>query len=616
MWFWRMALPLLGYLMGYYFHLIVPWQVNWAWKAGVIAVFLGGMVYASKRHTSLIFIAFAVLGSLRSSVEKKPLLSAPKALKAGTFVMKPLASPQPTSYGCRMITQVWFNGDSSLTLMLSVQGLPPDSIGFYSRWTASKLPIQPLHLHTQPYQFSYHQWLASQGIQATASLKAEDIITWNVPHLSLVDRWKEWRRQWSLSLRNKLSNHPYALQLLPALLLGDRAFVSKEVKQSFADAGVVHVLAVSGMHLGLIYAVWNWLLGLLTIRSAFKKLLLLVGIWGFAGMAGMPISVIRAALMLSVSILAGKRLGFYPLLITVFFMLYAFPSWLMEVGFQLSVLAVWGILLSQQRVNQAPKLRQYVVSALRVSSAAQWATLPVIIGVFGRFPIYFLVANLLLLPLITILLYAAMAWLTVNVFTPWGVFLLDGLEILAQIIVEMSHWIASLDHAVWEVGLIPLETLGLWMTAWLLISMAVWGRRRWRGLALMASLPFCLLGKAYQQNTTLFFWHSTEGENWISLVNDQGWQVFSPPHAHNSREFYDRLPQGHKGSWHKAQLHTSAAGLILLDPEEKFRAVRQQVEWYSGGIGGASYLLSPLGDSVVAPNGVAQWKLSLLEAEK
>ena len=611
-----MVFPLLGYLLGYYIHLLRPFEIGLAWRLGLLVVFLTLMMILSKRHTALIFIAFCVLGSLRWSVERRPLITEPKFIQGGSFILQPMETPRPTSYGSRMITNLWINADSCISLMLSVEGLFPDAVKYDAQWTAKGLHIKPLNLNAQPHQFSYPKWLVSQGVQATASLHVNDLITWEQHQASVLVHWKEWRRQWSLSLRNSLSNYSYAQQLLPALLLGDRTVVSKEVKQSFADAGVVHVLAVSGMHLGLIYAVWNWILGLLVIRPVFKKALLLIGIWSFALVAGLPISVIRAALMLSITILAGKRSAFYPLQISVVLMLFAVPSWLMEVGFQLSVLAVGGILLAQQNTKQVSNKWRYGSSALRVSLAAQWTTLPVIIGVFGRFPIFFLLANLLLLPLVTVLLYGAMAWMIINLITPWGNVLLEGVDVLAQIIVKSSSWIANLRHAVWEVGALSTETLGLWLMAWVLMSYALWGVRRWRALAVFSACSLLALGIVYQQTTTLLFWHSSEEKTWISMVNSQGWKVYSSPRSKEARGFYTRLPTEQQSGFHQASLHESEAGLILQDPEEKFLGLKQDVHWYAGSEGASAYLLTPFGDSIPASNSFIQWKLRLLEAEK
>lgn len=223
---------------------------------------------------------------------------------------------------------------------------------------------------------------------------------------------------------------------IAAMTLGDKTGVSAELRDTYSKAGVSHVLALSGLHLGIIYAMIALLLGRRrnTMGGLFVTLLL---VWTFALMVGMSPGIVRSAAMFSVyasmTFLQRDYLTANSLALAASVMLLASPAMLWDVGFQMSFLAVMGIvichvLLRNNRFYVRYAHRRFVgklVSLVCISLAAQLFVLPLVMYYFGNVPFYFLLANIVAVPLTTFIIYAAMllfvlsplcqfaAWMTV-----------------------------------------------------------------------------------------------------------------------------------------------------------------------------------------------------------
>ncbi|HZG01007.1 MAG TPA: ComEC/Rec2 family competence protein, partial [Chitinophagales bacterium] len=206
------------------------------------------------------------------------------------------------------------------------------------------------------------------------------------------------------------------LPLAASLLLGYRDAMDFDLENAYAAAGVIHIMAVSGMHVGLIFMLLNGILGMRLfgfIPEVVRKVLLLGCIWFFATITGFTGSVVRATMMLSIYIF-GVNLKRYVsphniLFASAFVLLAARPRLLFDVGFELSFLAVAGILTFQKPiynlVNVHNPVLDWLVKMMSISAAAQLGTLPLILYYFHQFPTHFLLANLLVVPLATLLIY-------------------------------------------------------------------------------------------------------------------------------------------------------------------------------------------------------------------
>ena len=189
------------------------------------------------------------------------------------------------------------------------------------------------------------------------------------------------------------------------MTLGDKSALTKELKVVYSVTGASHVLALSGLHLGIIYG----LLVLLTggrRQHIFHSLLFtfhFFAIWAFVFLVGMPVSLVRSAVMLStyglLSLGRRDKMSVNTLAFTAIVLLMLNPLSLFDVGFQLSFMAVFAIIV------WVPLFRSRLWGMVAVSLAAQMGTAPLIAYYFGRFSTYFLLTNFIVIPAATLILW-------------------------------------------------------------------------------------------------------------------------------------------------------------------------------------------------------------------
>ena len=248
-----------------------------------------------------------------------------------------------------------------------------------------------------------------------------------------------------------------AYAVVAAMALGDKSALTKDLRETYSVTGASHVLALSGLHLGIIYM----LLSLLVLGRRwrmFSQLFLIVSIWGFVFLVGMSMSVVRAAIMISVYALLSlghrDKMSVNTLAFTAIVMLMVHPLSLFDVGFQLSFMAVFSILvwypffegLIPQPFLMSHRLVKWLWTMLAVSCAAQLGTAPLVAYYFGRFSTLFLITNMVVIPTATLILYLALlvlivpslAYLLNNIVTFLNTFL-DRMTALPCASIEGLH---------------------------------------------------------------------------------------------------------------------------------------------------------------------------------
>lgn len=213
-----------------------------------------------------------------------------------------------------------------------------------------------------------------------------------------------------------------AYAMVAAMTLGDRAAIDQRLRETYNVSGASHVLALSGLHMGIIYA----LLSLLTIGRRWRflsQVIIVLSIWAFVFLVGLPTSAVRAASMLTLYALLSlgyrDRLSLNALAFTAIVMLLVDPYLLFDVGFQMSYLAVLSILVWTPVMNgwlgdevlQRHRWLRWLWGLLTVSVAAQLGVAPLIAYYFGRFSTCFLLTNLVAIPGVTLILYLSLATL-------------------------------------------------------------------------------------------------------------------------------------------------------------------------------------------------------------
>ncbi len=276
--------------------------------------------------------------------------------------------------------------------------------------------------------------------------------------------------------------HGQQAALMQALLLGMRGDLDESMREAFANVGVFHVLAVSGMHVGFITVVLIGLFGFIRISNPWKLVLVIAGLIIYAHLTGLKPSVVRATVM-AIVILLGTLLQrrahiLNTLSIAALIILAANPLQLFEPGFQLSFLAVAGIALiynqlhyifrhSFYRWRETSKSgRIWLVNLFLVSLAAQLATLPLTMFYFGRIPIASLILNLVVIPLVAAIFSLGCIALCFSAFIPFlGNILAQTIWLLVHLLFLSVAFAERVPLSYLRVPQFPLE--------WYLIYLAL-----------------------------------------------------------------------------------------------------------------------------------------------
>lgn len=210
-----------------------------------------------------------------------------------------------------------------------------------------------------------------------------------------------------------------------ALLLGNKADIDQDVLDSFSNTGAMHVLAVSGLHVGIILVIFQYILSFFSRWISKKQSILfsVVLIWGFGLLSGASPSVIRAVVMFSIlalgQVLSRKNNGMNNLILSAIVLLMYDPYYLFDIGFQLSYVALIGILLFQTPVYKLILVKQkwldWIWKGSAVGIAATIATTPFMLYWFHQFPNYFLLSNIVVM----LLGFIVLLFLIILIFTAW-----------------------------------------------------------------------------------------------------------------------------------------------------------------------------------------------------
>jgi len=271
-----------------------------------------------------------------------------------------------------------------------------------------------------PEEFNYKQFLAYQNINHQAYIKNNEWIVSNENSGNVIINYCLIFRNNLLKTLKKCHLTKDEFSVGAALLLGYEDDLDRNIISSYANTGALHILSVSGLHVAIVYFVFNWLLFFLDkikYGNIFKALLLILFLWFYAALTGLSPSVLRAATMFSFIVIAkafNRNTNIYnTLAASAFLLLIINPYLMMDVGFQLSYIAVIGIVYIQPKIYSWFEINNWLLNQLwlitSVSIAAQIATFPLGLFYFHQFPNYFLIANFIVIPISTLIIYIGIA---------------------------------------------------------------------------------------------------------------------------------------------------------------------------------------------------------------
>lgn len=287
------------------------------------------------------------------------------------------------------------------------------------RFTKEIITVQKPSLISPPQnpsEFNYQKYLRRLGIKNQFYLPSSSIEEFSKRTEITSTEYFEKFRAYNLSQLQSLGITGEVFGVVSALVFGQKDYLDPELYNAFGAAGATHVLAVSGLHVGLIYLILAWMFKPLLKNKYTKWLslfLILLGLWFYAALTGFSPSVLRACTMFSfISVANISSSGsniFNTLAASALFLLLLQPGLIMEVGFQLSYSAVLGILMIQPWLYKLFFVKFIVLDKawqiVTVSIAAQAGTFPLALLYFHQFPNYFIISNLFVIPLATVILY-------------------------------------------------------------------------------------------------------------------------------------------------------------------------------------------------------------------
>lgn len=379
-----------------------------------------------------------------------------------------------TSKNDRYVTEIYLlNGKESCgKIILNIRKdavLPTLEIGSHLKVKGS---FYKNRSPNNPNQFDYGKYLENKQIFAQIYSDSKDIKISSVADKNL-NFYASRIRNKIISNLEKNGFNKTELSVVAALILGQQQDISQEVVHDYQYAGAIHVLSVSGLHVGFILLFITFLLKPLpnTKTNSFLKLIIvIVSLWLFGILAGLAPCVIRSVTMFSfvaIGMFLRRSVNIYnTLLVSILLILLIEPSFLFDIGFQLSYVALFFIVWLQPLLSSIwkpkNKIANYFWDIITVSFAAQIGTLPMTIYYFHQFPGLFFITNLIILPALTIILGLGVfvmllaafdvVWIPMMKFLEWTIWLLN----------RVISWVASFESFIFK---------DISLTSFLMISM-------------------------------------------------------------------------------------------------------------------------------------------------
>jgi competence protein ComEC len=377
--------------------------------------------------------------------------------KTDFFQLKITDILKPGNYNLKYIAKVEaINGisTSGSILILIEKDDTTEALSMDNQLLISTI-LKPIPRPLNPGQFNYSKYMETLGIYDQIQFKDQHILIKRAGSTTLVGQAERFRNYLLVKLKHtSLGFNERAI--IQALVLGQKKDVSKALYSSYTAAGAAHILAVSGLHVGILYFILTFILSFtnrLKYGNYIQSFLIIFCLWFFAFVTGLSPSVTRAVTMFSIFAFAKtinrESSTMNNLFLSFFLLILINPLWLFHVGFQLSYLAVFSIILVQPKLSRYYRPRFYIDKLFwgifTVSIAAQLGVLPLSIYYFHQFPGLFFLTNIVVLPVIGILLGGGILLLILAVlnflpdqFTKTYNFLIKSLN-------EFINWVANQD---------------------------------------------------------------------------------------------------------------------------------------------------------------------------
>jgi competence protein ComEC len=475
------------------------WTPGLAILAVPVFLTITGLVFSLKFNNRLtnhvygfaIFIAFFTCGLLLLNFEKNSV----SRLKSEPSIFISTLSDFPIEKENTFMITIKLNSIISGNVKKKING----SILLYHRKDSVirkmvpgdiiVIKCRPLEIVNRgnPCEFDYKSFMASKGIRYYAFTGKQNILSHSVPshrklvHTALICREK------IINIYRERGVTEERLPLVSAITLGQKNLLDPEIKQTFINAGIMHIMAVSGLHAVILSLfIFNVLFFLRRRLIILRLIITLLILWAFAFITGLTPSVLRATLMFTFlqagSLLTRRVNGINSVLASAFILLVQEPSVLTDAGFLLSYAAVIYIIGFYHgfytKINFSGWLPDKIWQSVVVTIVAQAGTLPLTILLFNRFPVYFIITNVIIVPLSNLLIILGCLVPLTYYIVPVSEFLASLLDKLTRLIEVLTGYAASLPYATIDrIGITTVECVFFSLTL-SLILLFITGKRQ------------------------------------------------------------------------------------------------------------------------------------------
>ncbi|AQS59924.1 DNA internalization-related competence protein ComEC/Rec2 [Desulforamulus ferrireducens] len=471
--------PLLILILAFILGIIIgtTYQIDIILAMGITVVACGlaiiGIMRTWRHNPWVLFCVFLCLGTLWTSLAiakaNSPVttLAGKTILVVGEVLERPDVRPDGVFYklGLSKVTVEGTTKEISGVLRVKVAG--KGKVFHYGDILQMKgylsLPEPP----GNPGAFDYRTWLQRQGIAATLSVK-------DAKEIKLLGRSGHVIIRSAYNIRDHLENifdrtmSQTGASVLKGIFFGTRGEIPADVQLAFQESGLVHILSVSGYHVGLIAAMVLALLRIIKLPRRFTLWVALPLLLFYAVMTGMGPAVMRATLMASLLLLAHHlgRWQDWPttLAAAAGIILFFYPLDLFDIGFQLSFVATWGLLYLTPKLNKLlPHMPLSLAVLITVPLAAQLATWPLVVFYFNLVSPVAILANLITAHLVAlVMLFGGLGMLAGICYLPWAKFINTATELLTSCFLGLVQMSVSLPGAAWYIPAPPLWLIALY----------------------------------------------------------------------------------------------------------------------------------------------------------
>jgi competence protein ComEC len=383
----------------------------------------------------------------------------------------------------------WIKTSGNIMLML-----PKDSSSLainYGDYLLIKAPVEETKGPMNPGEFDYKKYLSYQSVYHQAYLQKG---TWTI-----LDKKGGYKiillacimQKKLLAIFKTYIHGTRELAVISALILGDTDGIDNDLLYAYAGSGAIHVLSVSGLHVGLIFIALNWLLSFMERQhwlKVLKSVIIVAFLLFYAVLTGLSPAVMRSAVMLSLIICGASFRKSHNILntlsVSAFALLIYDPFMIMNVGFLLSYFAMAGIIIFHPMLYSQYEFKSWlgnhIWSASCAAITAELLTFPLAMLFFHQFPVYFLLSNVIVIFLATVIMFAGIGLLAFSYFTTFSIYLGKATAFTVYLLNLSVIKTTALPYSTWKgISITSWETILIYLSIILFCGYFIYGKRNY-----------------------------------------------------------------------------------------------------------------------------------------